>query len=87
MHHVELAWALAESADHWLDGSKRFEVYLALGAGDTCAAIRDLTQVVVREGVNLSAEVLVSLGAWWAAHPGRNQHQMAVLVNQLRTLR
>jgi hypothetical protein len=85
MHHVELAWALTEAADHCLDESKRFDVYLALGAGDTYTAIRDLTRILVREQVQLAAEVVAALGAWWAAHRGGDDHHAAALVHQLRT--
>ena len=85
MHHVELAWALTEAADHCLDESKRFDVYLALGAGDTYTAIGDLTRILVREQVQLAAEVVAALGAWWAAHQGGDDHHAAALVHQLRT--
>ena len=83
MHHVELAWALTEAADHCLDESKRFDVYLALGAGDTYTAIRDLTRILVREQVQLAAEVVAALGAWWAAHRDGDDHHVTALVHQL----
>ena len=85
MHHVELAWALTEAANHCLNGSKRFDVYLALGAGDTYTVIRDLTRAVMREQVELAAEVVAALGTWWAAHQGGDDRHIAALVNQLMT--
>jgi hypothetical protein len=86
MHHVELAWSLAEAADHCLGASKRFDVYVALGAGDTYAAIRDLTRVAAREPVELAAEVVVALGAWWATHEDTDDHYEAAHVAELRAL-
>jgi len=85
MHDMELAWSLAEAAGHCLDGSKRSDVYVALGAGDTYAVIRDLTRVAVREQVELAAEVVAALRAWWAAHEDTDNHYAAALVAELRT--
>lgn len=81
---MELAWALTEAADHCLDESKRFDVYLALGAGDTYTAIRDLTRILVREQVQLAAEVVAALRAWWAAHQGGDDHHAAALITTLQ---
>jgi hypothetical protein len=86
MHHVELAWSLAEAADHCLDASTRFDVYVALGAGDTYAAIRDLTRVAARGQVELAAEVVAALGAWWAIHKDPDDHYEAAHVAELRAL-
>jgi hypothetical protein len=85
MHDMELAWSLAEAAGHCLDGSKRSDVYVALGAGDTSIVIRDLTRVAVREQVELAAEVVVALRAWCAAHEDTDDHYAAALVAELRT--
>ena len=85
MHYLELAWSLAEAAGHRLDGSKRSDVYVALGAGDTYMVIRDLTRVAVREQVELAAEVAAALRAWWAAHEDADNHYAAALVAELRT--
>ncbi|MDT5277241.1 MAG: hypothetical protein QOG95_4173 [Mycobacterium sp.] len=85
MHHVELAWALAEATDHCLDASKRFDVYAALGAGETSTVIRDLTKVAAREQVELAAEVVSALRAWWAAHDDADDHYEGAHVAELRT--
>jgi hypothetical protein len=85
MHDTELAWSLAEAAGHCLDGSKRSDVYVALGAGDTYTVIRDLTRVAVREQVELAAEVVVALRAWCAAHEDTENRYAAALVAELWT--
>ncbi|MBI2698971.1 hypothetical protein A9W98_13890 [Mycobacterium gordonae] len=71
---MELAWALAAAADDRLEGATRFDVYVALGAGDTATAIRDLTRLVAREHVELDAEVVAAVKAWWAANNQGGQH-------------
>ena len=82
---MELAWSLAEAAGHCLDGSKRSDVYVALGAGDTSTVIRDLTRVAAREQVELAADVVAALRTWWAAHEDTDNHYAAALVAELRT--
>jgi hypothetical protein len=66
--------------------SKRFDVYVALGAGDTYAAIRDLTRVAAREPAELAAGVVAALGAWWATHEDTDDHYEAAHVAELRAL-
>lgn len=58
---------------------------MALGAGDTCTVIRDLTRLAVREQVELAAEVVAALRAWWAAHEDTDNNYAAALVAELRT--
>jgi hypothetical protein len=50
------------------------------------AAIRDLTRVGAREPVELAAEVVVALGAWWATHGDTDDHYEAAHVAELRAL-
>jgi hypothetical protein len=85
MHDMELAWSLSEAAGHCLDGSKRSDVYVALGAGDTSTVIRDLTHVAAREQVELAAEVVAALRAWWLAHEDTDNRYTPAAVAGLRT--
>lgn len=64
---MDLAWSLAAAAGDRLQGPARVDVYVALGAGDTATAIRDLTRLVAREQVEVNAEVVAAVKAWWAA--------------------
>lgn len=79
MHPSDLAWLLAVAAGDRLEESKRFDVYVALGAGDTSTAIRELVQVAAREQVELDAEVISAVNAWWPAHKDYDPAQVAKL--------
>lgn len=64
MHHSQLAWALAEAADGRLSPTERFDVYLALGAGDHDEAVRLLLPISAREHLALSRDVIAGLHIW-----------------------
>lgn len=83
MHQVDLGWALAAAADHYLDETERIDIYIALGAGDTSAAIHQLTTTATRDHIELPPSIVSALTIWWAAHEG--DHRTAVLITQLPT--
>jgi hypothetical protein len=70
VHHVTLAWELAQAVDERLGAGERRDIYVALGAGDIATAIRGLTRAIVRERVELPSEIMTPLVAWCAAYPG-----------------
>jgi hypothetical protein len=67
MHHIDLAWSLAGAAGDHLSDVERCTVYVALGAGDTGAAIGHLARAAADHRIFLCAEVAAALDAWWAA--------------------
>lgn len=71
MQHFDLAWSLAEAAEHVLDDSQRCAVYVALGAGDYSEAITDLAQVAANNQIALPKAVAEALTAWQNAYGGR----------------
>jgi hypothetical protein len=47
VRELEIAWLLAELADHDLDDVEQNHVYIALGIGDVITAIALLLQAIV----------------------------------------
>lgn len=88
MHHKELAWALARAADRCIDAGERFDIYVALGAGDTDATIARLTRAIAREQLELPADVLASLATWLSAQAAPEMGEdLGVLIANLKIAR
>lgn len=88
VHHKELAWALARAADRCIDAGERFDIYVALGAGDTDATIARLTRAIAREQLELPADVLASLATWLSAQAAPEMGEdLGVLIANLKIAR
>lgn len=72
----DLAWTLADTVGEWLPGSERHRVYIALGIGDSLAAIKLLLEGAVQQRVPLPAEILESAEFWLASYRGSVDEQM-----------
>ena len=72
MRSVDLAWTLAASVDEHLDILQRDLVYVTLGGGDTCGAIRELISIAACGRVPLPRILIDALLDWHAAHDDRD---------------
>jgi hypothetical protein len=70
MHDVNLAWALADAINDCLGRTERVGIYVALGSGDTHAAIRRLTSAALCKRVELATEVSDAVLDWLHAQDG-----------------
>lgn len=61
---TDLAWELAEIACLLIPDRDRTEVYTAIGAGDSYAAIRTLLKTIDRASVPVSPALLTRLADW-----------------------
>lgn len=68
MQHTQLAWALVAVSEEHLTASERFDIYLALGAGDDDAAVPSLLRIAVRNRIALPRDVVAGLHNWVEAH-------------------
>jgi hypothetical protein len=58
VHEANLAWAVAEAAKPYLSAVERNVVFVALGAGETFAAIRQLFRLVGIKRIPLGPDLL-----------------------------
>jgi hypothetical protein len=63
-----LAWALAETACPFLDTDERNEMFVAIGIGDTFAAIRQTLEVISRAHRSVDGRTATRLHAWLTAY-------------------
>jgi hypothetical protein len=61
---VDLAWALADAVKDSLKRGERMNAYVALGAGDTDSAIRQLMSAAARLRIVLPSNVTHALADW-----------------------
>ncbi len=67
---VGLAWALAHVAEAYLSTAEAHELYIAIGVGETFAAISLLIAVAAREDVALHRDLVCALTTWLNAYTG-----------------
>ena len=61
---ANLAWAVAEAVKPYLSAVERDAVFVAIGAGDTCAAIRGLLRSVEIKRIPLTPDLLHQRRTW-----------------------
>jgi len=61
---ANLAWAVAEAVKPYLSAVERDAVFVAIGAGDTCAAIRRLLRSVEIKRIPLTPDLLHQCRPW-----------------------
>jgi len=61
---ANLAWAVAEAVKPYLSAVERDAVFVAIGAGDTCAAIRRLLRSVEIKRIPLTPDLLHQRRTW-----------------------
>jgi hypothetical protein len=75
VQETSLAWALAEAVKPLLSDVERYEVFVALGAGETFAVIRELLRWVVAKGIRLSPDLVGQCTAWLDAYHGHDDER------------
>ena len=81
---VGLAWALANTADAYLGIVERHDLYIAIGIGETFAAISLLITVIAREQAMLPGDLVCALTAWLDCYAGStDETRLRVLIRQI----
>jgi hypothetical protein len=64
VQEANLAWTVAEAAERYPSAVERDAVFVAIGAGDTCAAIRRLLRSVEIKRIPLRPDLLHQRRTW-----------------------
>jgi hypothetical protein len=75
VQETDLAWALADAARPYLCAVERDDVYVAIGAGETFAAIRQLVKSVAVKRISLRADLVQRCTTWLDAYVGHEQER------------
>ena len=70
-----LAWALADAAKPHLNGAERCDVYVAIGVGDTFAAIHDLITTAAGRRIAIPGELVQACHDWLDVNVGHEDEQ------------
>ena len=63
-HEANLAWALALAAKPHVDAVEHNDIFVAIGAGDTLAAIRELIKCVAIRGIPMGPDLVRGCVLW-----------------------
>jgi hypothetical protein len=75
VHDAHLAWALADAAKPHLSAVERNDVFMAIGAGDTFAAIRQLFSWVAIKGIPVGLDMVECCTTWLHAYAGHEDER------------
>jgi hypothetical protein len=75
VHEAKLAWAVAEAAKPYLNAAERDAVFVAIGAGETFAAIRGLLRSVEIKRIPLGLDLLVQCRMWLRGYGGHDDER------------
>jgi hypothetical protein len=75
VHEANLAWALAQAAKPYLSANERDEAFVAIGAGETFAAIRQLFRSVAVKRIPLGPDLLQQCRTWLYAYRGHEDER------------
>ncbi len=75
LQEADLAWALADAVKSDLSAIERNHVFMAIGAGETFAAIRGLVKSVAIKRIELRPELVQQCTAWLHAYAGHKDEQ------------
>jgi hypothetical protein len=70
VHEADLAWSVAEATKQYLTAIERDEVFVAIGAGETFAAIRRLIRLVELKRIPLGPDLLQQCRTWLRGYGG-----------------
>src|ERR1700757_420022 len=70
-----LAWARAEAVKPYLSGIERNHVFMAIGAGETFAAIRGMVKSVAVKRIALRPDLVQECAMWLQAYVGHEDEQ------------
>jgi len=74
-HEANLAWALALAAKPYVDSVERNHIFVAIGAGDTFAAIRELMKCVATRGIPVAPDLVRGCVSWLDAYVGHEDER------------
>jgi hypothetical protein len=74
-HEANLAWALALAAKPHVDAVERNDIFVAIGAGDTLAAIRELIKCVAIRGIPMGPDLVRGCVSWLDAYVGHEDER------------
>jgi hypothetical protein len=84
---TDLAWQLAEMACLLLPDRDRADVYTAIGAGYSYAAINTLLETVVHTGTPVSPALVARIGDWLTAYAHHHDEpRLREMLTALRTV-
>src|ERR1700751_1134724 len=85
VHEAKLAWAVAEAAKPYLNAVERNAVFVAIGAGDTFAAIRGLLRSVEIKRIPLGLDLLQQCRTWLPGYGGDDDegHLLGLILEPL----
>jgi hypothetical protein len=75
VHEANLAWAVAEAAKPHLNAVERDEVFVAIGAGETFAAMRQLLRSVEIKRIPLGLDLLQQCRTWLRGYGGHDDER------------
>ena len=75
VHEAKLAWAVAEAAKPYLSAVERDAVFVAIGAGETFAAIRQLFRSVEIKQIPLRPDLLHHCRTWLHGYFGHEDER------------
>ena len=74
-HEANLAWALAQTAKPHLDVIERNDIFVAIGAGETFAAIRELLKWVAIKRIPVERDLVRRCVSWLDAYVGHEDER------------
>lgn len=74
-HEAKLAWALMEVAKPHMNAGERNFVFVAVGAGDTFAAIRSIINLVAAKHIPLRPHLVQLCRTWLDAYRFHDEHE------------
>jgi hypothetical protein len=75
VQETDLAWALAEVAERHLSLVERNDLYIAIGVGDTFAAVRNLITSAAAKRIALPADLVERCASWLDAYVGHEDER------------
>ena len=75
VHEADLAWAVAEAAKPYLSAAERNAVFVAIGAGETFAAMRGLLRSVEINRIPLEFDLLQQCRMWLRGYGGHDDER------------
>ena len=75
LQEADLAWALAEAVKPHLSAIERNHVYMAIGAGETFAAIRGLFKSVAFQRIPLEPDLVQQCVSWLRTYFGHKDER------------
>jgi hypothetical protein len=75
VHEANLAWAIAEAAKPYLNAVERNAVFVAIGAGETFAAIRELLRSIEIKRIPLGLDLLMQCRTWLRGYGGHDDER------------